>query len=227
MPEQKKQPATQDHINIEKITDNLLILKNGIVSIVLKTTAVNFDLLSEPEQDAKIMAFSQLLSSLTHSFQILIRTKKINIKSYLGYIKSFENKQLSPGLRRQISIYLQFVRNLIIKNEILDKNFYIVVPFRTITVTKTDPKKKFFGKEDKITNVDRIIEQGKAYLYPKRDHIMKQLMRMGLSAHQLTTKELTELYFEIYNPSSPVLSQDNQSALDSQPRIATQYKKDA
>lgn len=225
MPELNKQPATQDHINIEKITDNLLVLKNGIVSIVLKTTAVNFDLLSEPEQDAKIMAFAQLLSSLTHSFQILIRTKKINIKGYLGYIKSFQNKQLSPGLSRQISIYLQFVQNLIIKNEILDKNFYIIVPFRAIVITKTDPRKKFFGKEEKITNVDRILEQGKAYLYPKRDHIMKQLMRMGLSAHQLTTKELTELFFEIYNPSSPILSQGDKSALESRPRIATRYKK--
>lgn len=225
MPESNKQPPTQDHINIEKITDNLLVLKNGIVSIVLKTTAVNFDLLSEPEQDAKIMAFAQLLSSLTHSFQILIRTKKINIRGYLGYIKSFQNKQLSPGLSRQISIYLQFVQNLIIKNEILDKNFYIIVPFRAITITKTDPRKKFFGKEDKITNVDRIVEQGKAYLYPKRDHIMKQLMRMGLSAHQLTTKELTELFFEIYNPSSPILSQGDQSSLESRPTIATQYKK--
>jgi len=219
-----KLPPTQDHINIEKITDDLVVLKNGLVAIVLKTTAVNFDLLSEPEQDAKIMAFAQLLSSLTHSFQILIRTKKINIKSYLGYIQSFEKKQQSPGLKRQTSIYLQFVQNLIVKNEVLDKNFYIVIPYRSIVITKTDPRKQFFGKEEKITNIEKVLDQGKAYLYPKRDHVMKQLLRMGLGSHQLTTKELIELFFEVYNPSSPIISQDDKSALESQPSITTQYK---
>ena len=123
MPKQKELAPTQDHLDIEKIVDNLVVLKEGTVAIVIRTSAVNFDLLSEPEQDANIMAFGQLLNSLTHSFQILIRTRKINIRGYLDYISSFRNKQQSPGLTRQMAIYTNFVQNLIVKNEILDKKF--------------------------------------------------------------------------------------------------------
>jgi hypothetical protein len=220
----KNLPPTQDHINIETIKNDLVVLKNGIVALVLSTSAVNFDLLSEPEQDAKIMAFAQLLNSLTHSFQILIRTKKVNITGYLDYLAQYENKQQSSGLKRQMAIYRKFVRNLIVKNEILDKSFYIVIPYRAPVLSKTDPKKQLLGKEEKITNIDKIMEQAHSYLNPKRDHIVKQLSRMGLTAHQLDTKELLELYFEIYNPNSPISEIEGQSSLHNQPTIATRYK---
>ncbi len=225
MPKQKsKLPPTQEHINVEKFVDDLVVLKDGTVALVLETTAVNFDLLSEPEQDAKIMAFGQLLNSLTHSFQILIRTKKLNISQYLDYIKSFEDKQISAGLKRQVKIYLRFVQNLIIRNEVLDKKFYIVVPFRAAIVTHTNPIKQAFGKKEKITNVDRILGQAKAYLYPKRDHIMKQLIRMGLQSHQLETKELVELFFEIYNPTLPAFINEDSEINEAQNQIATQFR---
>ena len=226
MAKTKTLPSTQDHLDIEKIADNLVILKDGTVSIVLQTTAVNFDLLSEPEQDAKIAAFGQLLNSLSHSFQILIRTRKINIRGYLDYLKSFENNQLSPGLQRQMAIYRKFVQNLITKNEILDKKFYIVIPYRAVVVTKTDPMKQIFGKEERITNVDRILEQAKAYLYPKRDHVMKQLLRIGLQSNHLSTRELIEMFFEVYNPYVSASFAPESSVADTQSQIVTQFKKD-
>jgi hypothetical protein len=198
-----KLASTQEHLDIESIQENLVILKDGTFSLVLQTTAVNFDLLSEPEQDAKIMSFGQLLNSLNHSFQILVRTKTVNIGKYIDYLKSFENKQLSEGLKKQIGIYTRFVQNLIIKNEVLDKNFFIVVSYRTFgTVKPTNPISQL-KKEDekKIKNIEKQIGQAKAYLAPKRDHIIKQLHRLGLQAHQLSTKELTELFYEVYNPS--------------------------
>jgi len=64
--------STQEHLDIESIREDLVILKDGTFSLVLQTTAVNFDLLSEPEQDAKIMAFGQLLNSL------IIRSKYLS-----------------------------------------------------------------------------------------------------------------------------------------------------
>ena len=39
--------STQEHLNIEDIKDDIVILKDGSCCIVLQTSAVNFDLLSE------------------------------------------------------------------------------------------------------------------------------------------------------------------------------------
>lgn len=197
-----KLASTQEHLDIESIQDDLVILKDGTFSLVLQTTAVNFDLLSEPEQDAKIMLFGQLLNSLTHSFQILIRTKTVNISNYIDYLKSFQNKQISPGLKKQIELYAHFVQNLIVKNEVLEKSFYIVVSYRTFGPIKPKtPIAQLKKPEEKtISNIEKQIDQARSYLFPKRDHIIKQLHRIGLDADQLTTKELIELFYEIYNP---------------------------
>lgn len=34
---------------------------------------------------------------------------------------------------------------------------------------------------------------------PKRDHVLRQLGRLGLTAKQLTTAELIEVFYEIYS----------------------------
>ena len=65
----KAQPAptasTQEHLDIEDIREDLVILKSGWISMVLSTSSVNFDLLSEAEQDATIYAYAAFLNSLT------------------------------------------------------------------------------------------------------------------------------------------------------------------
>ena len=75
--------TTQDHLDIEDIRDNMVILKNGSVCAVLQTTAVNFDLLSEIEQDAIIAAFSMLLNSISFPVQVVVRSKRLDITKYI------------------------------------------------------------------------------------------------------------------------------------------------
>lgn len=78
-----KTPSTQEHLNIEDIVDNLLVLKNGVVSLVLETSALNFDLLSEEEQDARILAFAYLLNGVDYPIQISVRTVRTDVSDYV------------------------------------------------------------------------------------------------------------------------------------------------
>ena len=55
--------TTQSFIDIESIRDDLVILKDGSSSLIVETSAVNFGLLSEREQDALIYAFAAFLNS--------------------------------------------------------------------------------------------------------------------------------------------------------------------
>ncbi|MCA9377003.1 hypothetical protein KC685_03730 [Candidatus Dojkabacteria bacterium] len=194
---------TQDHLDVLDIKDDLIISKNGTVSIVIKTNAVNFDLLSEQEQDNKIYAFAGMLNSLNFHLQILVMTERIDIGNYIEYLQAQAQRQMSDGLRHQLSIYTQFIQNLIVTNDVLDKNFYIVVPYNSggaavvgAKIRKNNNTQQLLSEEQKL----RIIEQGRIFLLPKRDHILKQLGRMGLIGHQLTTTELIELFYSIYNP---------------------------
>jgi len=197
--------STQEHIEVKDIRDDLIVTKGGVVSMVIQTSAINFDLLAEYEQDNKIYAFAGLLNSLNFRIQILIRTRRIDITNYVEYLRSKKTDSMSEGLKKQLNIYTTFVKNLIIQNDVLDKSFFIIVPYHTGSIIpETSILKSKKSKEDEEKNrnvqIDQLIEKAKIFLYPKRDHILKQLGRMGLFGHQLTTKELiTELYTS-YNP---------------------------
>lgn len=197
--------STQDALEVRDIREDLVITKSGTVAMVIQTSAINFDLLAEYEQDNKIYAFAGLLNSLNFPIQILIRTKRIDITSYVDYLKSQKERDMSEGLKKQLEIYTQFVQNLIVQNDVLDKNFFLIVPFNQgITLPNIGllGSKKKNEEEEKYRQmaIDQLLEKAKIFLYPKRDHILKQLSRMGLFGHQLNNTELLSEFYTIYNP---------------------------
>ncbi|MDD3647356.1 MAG: hypothetical protein PHS44_02545 [Candidatus Dojkabacteria bacterium] len=202
MPAIKGLPSTQQHLDIADIKEGLLVLKNGVVSLILETTSLNFDLLSEREQDAKILSFSGLLNSLSFHIQILIRTHRTDLSDYVELLEEQMKKQISEGLRKQMEIYIQFIRNLTVTNEVLEKRFFIVIPSSTGMSIRPGLFKKLFGKgKEDVVNVDQAIDRAKTKLFPRRDHIIKQLKRMGLFARQLNSSEIVKLFYGVYNPS--------------------------
>ncbi len=192
--------STQDHLAIRDIIDDLIITKTNSVALVIQTNAVNFALLSEQEQINKISGFAGLLNSLSFPIQILITTRRIDITKYLEFLKNQENNTMTKELKEQLAIYQRFVKNLIVQNDVLDKNFYIVISHygsgnvtNPIQIAKAQNTGVMYNKRN-------LIEKGKAQLYFKRDHILKQLTRMGLTGHQLATSQLIDLFYDIYNP---------------------------
>lgn len=198
--------STQDHLDIEAIKDNLIILKTGGAVAVLKTTAVNFDLLSEPEQDAMIAAFGNLLNSLSFHVQIILRSKKMDISEYLKTIKLAENEQQDTLLKKYTAAYREFIDELVTKNEVLDKEFYVAIPYAgAILPQGGDPFgfiKQLFGSGTKRVrvNVDDVSKKAGVQLGPKAEHLIKQFSRVGIQARQISTEELVELIFDVYNP---------------------------
>jgi len=198
--------STQDFVDIVDIADDMIILKGGKVSLIIQTSAVNFDLLSEDEQDSRIHAFAGLLNSINYPLQIVIRTKKVDITSYLSFLRDYLKKPMSEGRRYSMQIYLQFIQNLIVKNDILDKKFYIIVSFGgTPAVSIASPIDLIKGKKNKPsveeTQVSRelLLERAKNNLYPKRDHIIRQLNKMGVQGKHLESDELLRVFYELYN----------------------------
>lgn len=202
--------TTQEHLDILEIKDDFVILKNGAVSVVLATNAVNFDLLSEVEQDALISAFSMLLNSITFPMQIVIRSKKLDISKYIEKVQKVENKITDPLLKHQAGAYRKFIQDVIKQNEVLDKRFYAIVSTggkNAITEPGSGPFDwivKLIGGQNKRINVniENAVLQARGELLPKVDHISKEFNRLGIKTTKLATQELVELYFDLYNPTT-------------------------
>ena len=192
--------STQEHLDIEDIRDDLVILKSGGAALVLQTNAVNFDLLSENEQDAMIFAYAALLNSLSFPIQVIVRSKIMDVSLYLARLDEARRSQTNPALADMITKYQNFIRNLIAQNQVLDKRFYLIIPYLDVSLSNGNPLNP---KKNKGVTFDKwgVMEKAKVQLAPKREHIIKQMGRIGIKSWQLDTQQLVELFYEIYNPN--------------------------
>lgn len=195
-----KKMSTQDHLDIADIKEDMVVLKNGKVSIVIETSSLNFDLLDSKEQDAKIFSFAAFLNSIKFPIQIQIKTQRTDIAKYMKLLDAYKRKVTSEAISRQVEMYQNFINNLTQSTQILDKRFYTVIPTATIPVVETNFLQAMLGQQKKITNIGRLIEKAKDELYPKRDAIIKQYANLGVVAKQLTNDELIKLYYSVYEP---------------------------
>lgn len=195
-----KKVSTQNHLDIEDIRDNMVILKNGKCAVVIETSSLNFDLLDSGEQDARIGSFAAFLNSITFPIQIVIRTQRTDIAKYLSLIEAYKAKMTSDAVVNQISIYQDFITNLTRSTQVLDKRFYAVIPTNQLPIISTSWIRQLLGQQKKIVNISELLERAKEELQPKRDHILKQFGNLGITARQLENDELIKLYYSMYEP---------------------------
>lgn len=182
--------TTQDHLDIENVQDDMVILKNGIMSVVISVSAINFGLLSEEEQDATIYAYAGLLNSLTFPIQIVIKSEKKDISGYLELLKNQEQKLKSTVLKERMVKYRNFIETTITEQNVLDKKFYVIISYTPVTLS------------GKVKIDQELITRAKNDLEPKRDHLIKQLARIGLVSQQLNSQNLIKLYHGYYNATA-------------------------
>jgi hypothetical protein len=187
--------STQSFIEIEEIKDDIILLKDFSALIVIEVGAVNFWLLSVEEQSSMIYSYASLLNSLSFPTQILIISKKMDISSYLDYLEGKINKQRADVLRNQLVNYREYIKNIVKKNSVLEKRFFFTIPFSPLELGVS-------GINIQGLNKEYVVTRAKTSLYPKRDHLLRLLARIGLRATALQKQELTELYYNLYNPSA-------------------------
>jgi hypothetical protein len=119
----------------------MVMMKDGSSRMVLRVHALNFNLKSTEEQDAILMSYQRFLNALAFPVQIMIRSLKVDIETYINRLKNLALSQPNPLLQEQTYKYVDFLTTLIDLAQIMKKEFYIVVPFdleNNESVSKTD-----------------------------------------------------------------------------------------
>ncbi len=201
---QKAASPTQQYLDVKEVVEDVIVLKSGSLRAVLEVSAINFDLKATDEQEAIINQYQNFLNSVDFPLQILISSRKLNIDTYLEFLKEKERLQKTELMRLQISEYETFVKQLVSLSDIMDKTFYLIVPFSPIENTE----KGFFSNISSLINPQRNIlekrenfETYKSQLYQRVDHIIAGLSGIGLKIAPLKTEDLIELLFNSYNPT--------------------------
>ena len=200
MSKSKINSTTQDFTDIVDIIDDVVLLKRKNACSILEVSSVNFFLLSSDEQNARIYGYMSLVNSLSFAIQILIISKRVDMGIYLKLLDQKITTIQNLKLKDHLTMYRQFVDELVKNEGLLDKKIFIVVPYSyleaavTLTTQKTAPE-----KIQKGVKPSAFSEQAKDALVSKRAVIQAQVERMGLMARVLQHEELIKLFYEIFN----------------------------
>lgn len=209
--------STQNILQIAEIRDGIAIMNDGSFRSVVMAKSINFDLMSGEEKEAIEFGYQGFLNSLYFPIQIFIRSTKVDLRPYLERLDKIRREHDNMLLALLMEDYLGYIENLSYEANIMDKRFYIVIPYfpvadvqRAITQSKNffSGLKSLFGSvETHVTINEQNLNAAKDELRNRVQAVLGGLNQAGVQGLPLDTQELIELYYDTYNPDTATRQQ--------------------
>ena len=206
--------STQSTLQIAEIRDGIVILKDGSFRVVIEAESINFDLMNTIEQEAIEFAYQSFVNSLYFPIQINIQSRRVDAEAYLKKIQTSLRQQNNMLLALLIEDYLHFIEDLIDNTDIMDKKFYVIIPFYNNEFSKEAASNASKNLVSKLLNFNKTVgplginettlDKAKRELRYRIQVIMEGLRNCGVESRPLGTQELIEMYYEYYNPETTV-----------------------
>lgn len=209
--------STQNVLQIAEIRDGIVIMNDGSYRGVVMAKSINFDLMSPQEQEAVEYSYQGFLNSLYFPVQIFIRSQRVDLQPYIEKLDKIRGEHDNMLLAYLMEDYIQYIAGLSQQTNIMDKKFYVVVPYfpHTDVQKALEQSKNFFGglsqlfssKEQHVVINEADLETAKTELRNRVQALLGGLQQCGIQALPLDTQELIELYYDTYNPDTATRQQ--------------------
>ncbi|MDO8231829.1 MAG: hypothetical protein Q7T37_01325 [bacterium] len=192
---------TQQFVPVKEIRNGVIILKDGGYRGILMCSSINFGLKSADEQHAITLGFQNFLNTLDFSIQILVNSRKMDLRPYISLLETKAADQRTELMRIQLREYIEFVRSFADQANIMTKSFYVIVPYAPhVSATKAVGflQKKNVAAEKAAAQTS--FEQDRAQLEQRLSLVAGGLAGTGVRAVPLGTEEVIELLYRSFNP---------------------------
>jgi len=204
--------TTQNSLLISEIRDSMVIMSDGSFRAVIASKSINFDLMSSREREGVEFSYQNFLNALYFPIQIFVRSQRVDIGPYIDRLATIRRSQDNMLLNVLMDDYINFIDVLSQEANIMDKSFFIVVPYfpagdltNVIAQSKGIFGKLFQKPQTTATKIDKVLyEKAKDEIKNRVDSVTSGLFQIGVKSVQLNTKELGELYYNMYNPDTAV-----------------------
>jgi type IV secretory pathway VirB4 component len=204
--------STQNSLQIAEIRDGVVIMNDGSFRSVIMVKSINFDLMSTQEQESVEYAFQGFLNSLFFPIQIFVKTRKVDLQPYIEKLDRIRLEHDNMLLAMLMDDYINYIDNLSAQTNIMDKKFYVVIPyFPSMDTQKALAQSKtlftgitgmFGNKQQHVTINEADLETAKTELRNRVQSILGGLAQSTIQGLPLDTQELIELYYDSYNPDT-------------------------
>jgi hypothetical protein len=210
--------STQNNLEIAEIRDGVVIMNDGSFRAVVMVKSINFDLMSPAEREGVEFSYQGFLNSLYFPLQIFIRSQKVDIRPYLEKLDKIRSEHDNMLLALLMDDYINYIDDLSARTNIMDKHFYVIIPYFNNETESTKPLAASKGLFDGIFSLfnnakthvvinEQHLEEAKAELRNRVQAVLGGLNQCGIQGLPLDTQELIELYYDTYNPDTATRQQ--------------------
>ncbi len=192
--------ATQQFVPVKEIRNGIIVLKDDSYRGVLICSSVNFGLKSADEQHAIILGFQNFLNVLDFSIQIVVNSRKMDLRPYLALLSEKAAGQETELMRIQLHEYIEFIRSFTDQANIMTKSFYVVVPYSPRVSPVNAVGFLHRGNPVAANAADLSFEENRAQLEQRLALVASGLGSSGIRAVPLGTEEIIELLYRSFNP---------------------------
>lgn len=195
--------ATQQFVPVKEIRNGVIVLKDGSYRGVLICSSINFGLKSAEEQHAITLGFQSFLNTIDFSIQIVVNSRKMDLRPYLALLEQKSSSQRSELMRIQLHEYIEFIRSFTDQTNIMTKSFYVVVPYSPHISLSAAGAASFLHREDSSSKnivTESSFEEDRAQLEQRLTLVGGGLGSIGVRAVSLGTEEVIELLYRSFNP---------------------------
>ncbi len=209
--------STQNSLQIAEVRDGIVIMQDGSFRSVIMVKSINFDLMSPQEREAVEYSYQGFLNSLYFPIQIFTRSQKVDLRPYIEKLDKIRSEHDNMLLALLMEDYIAFMSDLATQTSIMDKKFYVVVPYiPAVDAQKAVEASKnfvsnfmgaFSNKETHVVINEADLEAAKSELRNRVQAALGGLLQCGIQGLPLDTQELIELYYDAYNPDTATRQQ--------------------
>lgn len=202
----KATSATQEFVPIKEVRDGVVLLKDGGMRSILLCSSINFSLKSSDERNAILMQFQDFLNSLDFSIEIVIQSRKLDIRPYIALLEEREKAQTNNLMKIQVREYIGFIKSFTENTNIMTKHFFVVVPYSPAILNTGQSGGGFasrfgFGsRKEKADALETSFDENRSQLEERLSVVEQGLVRSGIRVARLGTEEVIELFYKAFNP---------------------------
>lgn len=194
---------TQQFVPVKEVRDGIVIMKDDTLATVVLVSSINLSLKSYDEQRATLSQFQSFLNTLDFPVQIVIQSRRYDVRPYIVSLENRLKVQTEPLLRVQTQEYIEFIRTFTEQVNVMRKSFFVVIPYTPPVLNQSGGINKifsFFGKKQTTADLTANFEEERTQLEQRVSVVEQGLSRLGLRVAQLGTQEVIELLYKTFNP---------------------------
>lgn len=198
-----KSSPTQQFVPVKEIRDGVIVLKDDSLATIVLVSSINLSLKSYDEQRAVLGQFQNFLNTLDFPIQIVIQSRRYDVRPYILTLENRLKVQTEPLLRVQTQEYIQFIQTFTEQVNVMRKSFFVVIPYSPAVINSSSGIGKvfsFLGRKQSNADLVANFEEQRTQLEQRVSVVEQGLSRLGLRVAQLGTQEAIELLYKTFNP---------------------------